>query len=469
MRCHVIVNPLLLRYAVAMKSLGKKRQANGKSSKRRKPTLFLSYSGKRSEAIAKILQSLIRKHVPGLKPRLFPGATGGFWAGELIQALDEIKFAVLCITPENRRSRWLHFEAGALMKPLGRGLVIPFLYELRHEELEEPLRWFNGRTADKSGVIALLQDIGEHFKKTPQGLKKVPQKWTDSVKSEVEGAAGPLPVGRDNKHNNRILTNFQTVQYRSNDFRRYLASHIISDTFAASNELAHLAIVDDCPPETYVKATVGYKDDMGALADARSIRALCGGKVWHSDTIEHYYTRNYDWAERVARPKTASRAGGPVWRRGMAPLVQRIFVEPKGGFTDEAKWRVMLDHYNKRNFGVQARVLPDGNRVALAGIDPIIESLIQQGFGFFAVEYRHCHRVFTHLGGGQDGRAFKFAEYTQPLSVRAILGLFDVLNSNSVDFTPRKFPRPPRARAKRTSRGGRNKQPPRRRRGVSES
>jgi hypothetical protein len=35
---------------------------------------------------------------------------------ELRKALKENRFGILCVTPENKDNRWIHFEAGSLWK-----------------------------------------------------------------------------------------------------------------------------------------------------------------------------------------------------------------------------------------------------------------------------------------------------------------------------------------------------------------
>jgi len=362
---------------------------------------------------------------------MYPEVQGVYLVDELTRALDRIDYAVLCVTPENRRSRWTHFEAGALMKPLGRGRVVPFVYGMGLEELDDPLRWFSGRAATAEGTSDLFKGMAVHFKLNSIDFDEVQRQWRQTI-TELDRLTrrmtDALQVGRENQHHNRILDNCQVVQNRFNLFRKYLCSHIISDVYAATNELAHLNVVDYRTPEAYVRAAVGYGHDRGSLGGALHIKALCGGKMWDSHTVDHYYQRNYEFAES-----------------GHGRTVRRLFVEPKAKSFTRAQWLVIKKHHEYRRRGVVARILPRERRIALSGIDPIVNALIDDGFGFFSVESAHTVRVFTHLGGEPGGRPFRFAEYCQPLSTRSILELFDVLDSNAEDFNPKDWPRPPHA------------------------
>ena len=54
-----------------------------------------------------------------------------FAFSEIAKALDETKFGVFCVTPENQGEPWLNFEAGALSKTVTeRTYVCAYLIEL---------------------------------------------------------------------------------------------------------------------------------------------------------------------------------------------------------------------------------------------------------------------------------------------------------------------------------------------------
>src|SRR5258708_25766630 len=55
-------------------------------------------------------------------------AAGTFWSESLQKELDGFDAAILCLTPENTRSPWMLFEAGALMKATDTSRVIPYWF-----------------------------------------------------------------------------------------------------------------------------------------------------------------------------------------------------------------------------------------------------------------------------------------------------------------------------------------------------
>ena len=83
--------------------------------------VFISWSGKRSLAVAESLCVFIPRVIPELKERLFVSTgieKGSRWSDEIARHLEEADAAILCLTAEGLTSAWLHFEAGALTTEL---------------------------------------------------------------------------------------------------------------------------------------------------------------------------------------------------------------------------------------------------------------------------------------------------------------------------------------------------------------
>jgi len=64
---------------------------------------------------------------------------GARWGTEISQELEQSKFGVICVTPENLDARWLNFEAGALSKIVSRNRVCPYLVDMSPTDLVGPL------------------------------------------------------------------------------------------------------------------------------------------------------------------------------------------------------------------------------------------------------------------------------------------------------------------------------------------
>jgi len=171
--------------------------------------VFICWSGERSKVIAESLQDWLKRVIQGLKPFLSTQEirTGKRWFSEIAGELAETKFGILCLTPENLESPWLHFEAGALSKTIDdKTFVCSYLINgLQPTQVPDPLGQFQSNSADKEGTHRLLQAINsalddkkleevvlsETFKKFWPDLEKVlqslpPVKEEERPKRKVE-------------------------------------------------------------------------------------------------------------------------------------------------------------------------------------------------------------------------------------------------------------------------------------------
>lgn len=120
--------------------------------------LFISWSGKESQAVAEVLRDLLPGIVNAVEPWLSsddiePGAR---WSSDMARKLEETNFGIICLTPDNIRSPWIHFEAGALSKRLEVSRIIPYLVRLEPGTLNGPLSQFQNVKADRGGTRRLL-------------------------------------------------------------------------------------------------------------------------------------------------------------------------------------------------------------------------------------------------------------------------------------------------------------------------
>src|SRR5256885_2150889 len=86
------------------------------------PTLFLCWSGQRSKQVAEAFQKYFESIFQALKwtesAQVAMSETliakGAPWSAQLLQDLENACAGIVCLTPENRGSSWLHFEGGAI-------------------------------------------------------------------------------------------------------------------------------------------------------------------------------------------------------------------------------------------------------------------------------------------------------------------------------------------------------------------
>jgi hypothetical protein len=125
--------------------------------------LFLSWSGERSQAMAEALRDWLPKVIQAIQPWMSAVDIdrGARWSSDIAVELEQTSFGILCLTPENLTSAWIHFEAGALSKTLEKTLVCPYLFELEPADLNGPLVQFNAAKANKEDTWKLLLTIND--------------------------------------------------------------------------------------------------------------------------------------------------------------------------------------------------------------------------------------------------------------------------------------------------------------------
>lgn len=85
---------------------------------------------------------------------------GEAWVPRILPELAKANFGIVCVTPENLGSPWLHFEAGGLamsLNPSSPNRVCPLLYELTPAQLSEPLKVFQAKMLDKKGLKETIE------------------------------------------------------------------------------------------------------------------------------------------------------------------------------------------------------------------------------------------------------------------------------------------------------------------------
>ncbi len=88
-------------------------------------SVFICWSGTRSQLVADAVKTLLHATVPALKEddQIFLSggiAKGVTWFDSIVDALNGADAGIACVTAENLHSPWMHFEAGALARGLSK-------------------------------------------------------------------------------------------------------------------------------------------------------------------------------------------------------------------------------------------------------------------------------------------------------------------------------------------------------------
>lgn len=104
-------------------------------------------------------------------------APGDRWSMSLAKQLEDAHFGIICLTPDNLKAPWIHFEAGALSKIVERSHVCPYLFDLESKNVEYPLAQFQSVMSDKYGTKKLVYAINDSL----ENVRKLSEKTLDAT------------------------------------------------------------------------------------------------------------------------------------------------------------------------------------------------------------------------------------------------------------------------------------------------
>jgi hypothetical protein len=127
--------------------------------------VFISWSGDISRQIAEALRDWLPMAIQAVKPYMSQrdNEAGVRWEEVVSAELNASDFGIICLTPNNLKSTWLNFEAGALGKAVERARVVPLLYKLTFADVERPLGMFMAKPLDEQGVKETLETMNKHL------------------------------------------------------------------------------------------------------------------------------------------------------------------------------------------------------------------------------------------------------------------------------------------------------------------
>lgn len=124
--------------------------------------VFISWSGKQSHAVANALREWLPNAIPGCQPWTSSTdlSAGSRWFPTLMQELESTRFCIICLTPDNLRSPWLYFEAGAIATSKS-ARVCGFVTGISLSQLPGPFAQFQCVQSDAEGALSLVKAINE--------------------------------------------------------------------------------------------------------------------------------------------------------------------------------------------------------------------------------------------------------------------------------------------------------------------
>jgi hypothetical protein len=165
--------------------------------------VFISWSGDRGRAVAEVL----RKWLPTVLQTLDVWMSesdiekGADWDQEIAEHLRRADEGIVCLTPENLGSPWLLFEAGAISNQVKKARVCTYLYDLRPQDVPQPLGRFQHTIAEQADTLKLPTVLNQRSKKSlaQEQLERLFEAtWPDVARQlrEIPKAIEPVPAER---------------------------------------------------------------------------------------------------------------------------------------------------------------------------------------------------------------------------------------------------------------------------------
>lgn len=183
--------------------------------------VFISWSGIRSKALADTLRDWLPNVIQAIQPWMSEADIdkGARWSIDLANQLEDTKVGIICLTPENLDSPWVHFEAGALSKTLDRTYVCPYLFQVEPTDLTGPLVQFQTTKTNKEDTLRLLHTINNALEEktlSETQLNKTYNIWWSDLEQSLKRIKISETTPKSHRSDREVLEEtLQLVRYLS--------------------------------------------------------------------------------------------------------------------------------------------------------------------------------------------------------------------------------------------------------------
>lgn len=222
-----------------------------------KAPVFISWSGTASKAVAEALREWLPDFFQSVDPFMSGEdiVAGDLWFDRIGRALRDSQFCIICVTPENLSSSWLHFEAGAIgmaraAESTGApASVVPYLLGLDTADLEPPLSLYQAAAASRAGTHGLLRSLNRMLPMslTGESLDRSFALWWPSLEVKLElarnglGVTEPSAVERTERDMLEELLKLMRSNLRETTRQRKFEQHEpVLTSILAQQQVAHL-------------------------------------------------------------------------------------------------------------------------------------------------------------------------------------------------------------------------------------
>ncbi len=125
--------------------------------------VFISWSGERSKAVAKVLRRRLGNIIQAVEPYMSDQDIdkGVRWFDDVSSELQNTSFCIVCLTPSNLSSEWISFESGAIASKLEESQVTALLIGLKPSDVTGPLAQFQHTEINEEDFRKLARSINK--------------------------------------------------------------------------------------------------------------------------------------------------------------------------------------------------------------------------------------------------------------------------------------------------------------------
>jgi hypothetical protein len=223
--------------------------------------IFISWSGERSRLIAEALRYWLPKVIQAVQPWMSANdiEKGTRWRVGISDELEQSSVGIICLTPENLDSSWIHFEAGALSKQQQNTYVCTLLYQIEPADVREPLAQFQTTKAHREDIKKLILTINNTLadRKLPDSeINESFDIWWPRLEQQLnsipEPSDPPKPQREEREILEEILELARSLAAKQGGLvpkKQPLLDYIVKGEWLSPEDSRYVSEYFDIPPE----------------------------------------------------------------------------------------------------------------------------------------------------------------------------------------------------------------------------
>ena len=228
--------------------------------------IFVSWSGERSHAVARVLYEWVTAVIQAARPWLSSEdiQRGAQWGPDIGAQLQESSVGIFCLTQKNKTAPWILFEAGAIAKGVPANRICTLLIDLEPSHVVGPLSQFNHTKPTREDMyklaVTLNAALGESRLDAAQLKKSFDAHWSAfehdfqlAIDSHPEGGEPAVPPD-SNEMLGEILASLRGLSSRMSQLElNQMRAPSARDQINAANYLRHASSKTGVSHETAAK------------------------------------------------------------------------------------------------------------------------------------------------------------------------------------------------------------------------